>query len=353
MPLTAGKEESHVKPTTIAVDVATTALEIAVSNRAGRVTERHRLPRRRVLPFFRKQPATTVLLEACGSAHQWARELQALGHQVVLLPPHAVRPYVTRNKTDKTDAKALLEAYRNEDIHPVPVKSRDQQAIAAIHRLRSSWMATRTARLNALRGFARELGLVIPTGARHVIPHLRAALDDAESVVPNALRPLLAEGLEEIQQLEVRIHLAEKTLESLAEGLPAVARLQTIPGVGPLTSTALVAFVGDVQRFPSGRHFASYLGLTPRERSTGKTRHLGAISKRGDPYLRMLLVHGARAVLWRAREKKDPGRLRAWALTIENKRGHNKAAVALANKLARIVWAVWSKDMPFQEVTAA
>ena len=232
------------------------------------------------------------------------------------------------------------------------MKSPDQQALAAIHRLRSSWMATRTARLNALRGFAGELGLVIPTGARHVIPHLRAALDDADSVVPNALRPLLAQGLEEIQQLEQRMRLAEKSLESLAENLPAVARLQTIPGVGPLTSTALVAFVGDVQRFPTGRHFASYLGLTPRERSSGKTRLLGAISKRGDPYLRMLLIHGARAVLWRAREKRDPGRLRAWALALEVKRGHNKAAVALANKLARIVWAVWSKDIPFEEVTA-
>jgi transposase len=342
-----------VKPTTIAVDVATDSLEVAVSNRAGRVTERHRLSRRRVLPFFTKQEKATVLLEACASAHHWARQLQALGHHVVLLPPHAVRPYVTRNKTDQADAKALLEAFRNEDIHPVPVKTKDQQALAAIHRLRSSWIATRTARLNALRGFAKELGLFIPTGARHVVPNLREALDDADSPVPFALRPLLAQALAEIEHLEDRIDLAEKTLASLAKNLPDVERLQTIPGVGPLTSTALVAFVGDVRRFPSARRFASYLGLTPRERSTGKTRRLGAISKRGDPYLRMLLIHGARAVLWRAREKKDPGRLRAWALAIEKTRGHNKAAVALANKLARIVWAVWKKDVRFQEVTAA
>jgi transposase len=160
------EEESAVKPTTIAVDVATDSLEVAVSNRAGRVTGRHRLPRSRVLPFFRKQEKATVLLEACASAHHWARQLQALGHRVVLMPPHAVRPYVTRNKTDQADAKALLEAFRNEDIHPVPVKTLDQQALAAIHRLRSSWIATRTARLNALRGFAKELGLFIPTGAR-------------------------------------------------------------------------------------------------------------------------------------------------------------------------------------------
>jgi transposase len=183
-----------VKTTTIAVDVATAHLEIAVSNRAGRVSERRRLARSRVLPYFRKQPSATVLLEACASAHHWARELQGLGHKVVLLPPHAVRPYVTRNKTDKTDAKALLEAYRNEDIRPVPVKSPDQQALAAIHRLRSSWVATRTARLNALRGFAKELGLVIPTGVRHVALNLRAALEDADSPIPYSLRPLLAEG---------------------------------------------------------------------------------------------------------------------------------------------------------------
>jgi transposase len=342
-----------MKTTTIAVDVSSASLEVAVSTRSGHVAERHRLTRRRVLPFFRKQTTSTVLLEACGSAHYWARELQALGHEVHLLPPHAVRPYVSRNKTDKTDAKALLEAYRNEDIHPVPVKSPDQHALAAIHRLRSSWMATRTARLNALRGFARELGIQIPTGARHVIPDLREALEDAESVVPDMLRPLLAEALKEIQHLEARIRLAERTLESLASSLPAVAQLQSIPGVGPLTATALVAFVGDVQRFPSGRHFASYLGLTPRERSSGKTRYLGAISKRGDPYLRMLLIHGARAVLWRARSKKSPGRLRAWALALEAKRGHNKATVALANKLARVIWVVWRNDVPFQEVAIA
>jgi transposase len=342
-----------MKTTTIAVDVATAHLEIAVSNRAGRITERHRLARRRVLPFFRERPSATVLLEACASAHHWAREFEALGHRVVLLPPHAVRPYVTRNKTDRTDAKGLLEAFRNEDIRPVPVKSPDQQALAAIHRLRSSWVATRTARLNALRGFAKELGLAIPIGARHVVLHLHAVLADADSSIPDSLRPLLAQGLTEIEELEARVRLAERTLQSLAEHLPAVDRLQTIPGIGPLTSTALVAFVGDVQRFPSGRHFASYLGLTPRERSTGRTRRLGAISKRGDPYLRMLLIHGARAVLWHARTRKHPGRLRSWALRIETERGHNKAAVALANKLARIAWSVWRKDVPFQEVTAA
>jgi transposase len=180
--------------------------------------------------------------------------------------------------------------------------------------------------------------------------NLRAALEDADSPIPYSLRPLLAEGLAEIAQLDARIRLAEKTLASLAENLPAVARLRSIPGIGPLTSTALVAFVGEVQRFPSARHFASYLGLTPRERSSGKTRRLGAISKRGDPYLRKLLVQGARAVLWAARARKEPGRLRSWALRIEKERGHNKAAVALANKLARIAWAVWRKDVPFQEV---
>jgi transposase len=341
-----------VKSTTIALDIATTTIEVAVSHRPGRVHERHRLSRSKVRPFFRRQEPARVLLEACSSAHHWARELAALGHEVVLLPPHAVRPYVTRNKTDRTDAKALLEAFRNEEIFPVPVKSPDQQALAALHRLRSAWIAARTARLNALRGFLREFGLVIPTGARHVVPNVRAALEEVDSPVPDLVRPVLAEAIEDVTEIERRIALAADTLEALAHDMPAVVRYRSIPGIGPLTSTAVVAFVGDLKRFPTARRFASYLGLTPRESSSGKTRRLGSISRKGDPYLRMLLVHGARSVLWRARQDKNPGRLRRWALDVQARSGHNKAAVALANKIARIIWAVSTKETCYQEVAA-
>jgi transposase len=333
---------------TIAVDLAKSVFEIAVSNRPGHVSEHHRLPRSRFERFFAERQPTTVLFEACSSAHHWARELQRLGHSIVLLPPHTVRPYTMRNKTDRTDAKALLEAFRNQDIHPVPVKSLDQHVLATLHRYRSAYLAQRTARINTTRGVLREIGIAIPQGAHHVVTTVRALTVDPESTVPRALRPTLQEACTEILQLETRIHDIERQITSLTRDDPVVQRLRTIPGIGLLTATALIAFVGNIQRFPSGRHFASYLGLTPREHSSGLIRRLGSISKRGDPYLRMLFVHGARAVLWSAKKPKQPHRLYSWALALEQSRGHNKAAVALANKLARIAWVVWSKNSDFK-----
>src|SRR5262249_17876137 len=282
--------------------------------------------------FFAKRAPATVVLEACGSAHHWGRQLQSFGHRVVLLPPHSVRPYVTRNKTDRTDAKGLLEAFRNEAIRPVPVKTVSQHVLAALHRLRSGWLARRTGCINTVRGLLRELGILIPTGAQRLEPRVAALLEDPDSGLPDALRPALAEMLTELRGLERRIQLAEAQLEALA-------RLAPIPGLGVLTATALVASVGDIQRFPSARHFASFLGLTPRERSSGLTRRLGAISKRGDGYLRMLLTHGARAVLGGSKRRSQVrDRLRAWALEAESRPGHNKATLPPPNKLPRILW---------------
>jgi transposase len=333
--------------TTIAVDVAKSVFEVAVSDRPGRVRERHRLSRSQFSRFVSERRPATVLMEACGMAHFWGRHAQASGHRVVLLPPHAVRPYVPRNKTDRADAKGLLEASRNEGIRPVPVKSVAQQTLGALHRLRSTWQGTRTARINTVRGLLREFGITIPVGSHQVVPRVRQLL--GEPVLPEALRPALAEATNEIRELEVRMRTIEKQINALAEQTPVVARLRSIPGIGLLTSTALFAFVGDVQRFPSGRHFSSYIGLTPRESSSGLLRRLGAISKRGDAYLRMLLIHGARAVLLHAKKNRHPGHLQTWALQLEAQRGHNKAAVALANKLARIAWAVWKTGSDFTQ----
>ena len=275
----------------------------------------------------------------------------SLGHQPILLPPHAVRPYVRRNKTDRSDTKGMLEAYRNDEIRPVPVKSVAQQTLASLHRLRSGWLAERTARINTLRGLLREFGMVIPLGARHVVPTAWGYIEDAESELPDPLRPALAEICQEIRGLERRIKTIERQLAALAAQTPTVARLVTIPGVGLLIATALVAFVGDIGRFPSCRHFASYLGLTPRENSSGLRRRLGAISKRGDVYLRTLLIHGARSVLLAA-TRRAPDRLHTWALERKLARGHNKAAIAVANKLARIIWAVWKHDTTFHSQPA-
>jgi transposase len=340
----------------IAVDVAKNVFQLGVSDRPGKVKRTERLQRSQFLPFLATQPASTVVMEACGSAQFWARRIEQLGHRVVLLPAHLVRPYVRGNKTDRTDVKGILEAYRNEDIRPVPVKTPAHQALAALHRLRSAWVAERTARLNTIRGLLRELGIFIPMGARRVVPEVWAHLEDAESGIPDAVRPFLAEACEEVRDMERRIALVERQLESLAEQTPAIQRLLSVPGIGLLTATALFAFVADVQRFPSARHLASYLGLTPREKSSGNTRRLGAITKKGDVYLRTLLVHGARSVLARAKQTTDPARrdrLREWAAKVEKARGHNKAAVALANKMARLVWAVWRNDRDYQPTALA
>jgi transposase len=342
-----------MKSTTIAVDLAKSVFQVAVSNHPGKVAESHRLSRSQFLRFLAERQPALVLLEACGTAHFWGRKAQEFGHQVLLLPPGHVRPYVRRNKTDRTDTKGLLEAHRNEEIHPVPVKSVVQQTLAGLHRLRSAWMATRTARINLVRGLLRELGLPIPLGARHVVPRALAVLDAADSELPAPLRLTLGAAVQEIRELEARVVEVEKQLRALAAQTPVVKCLLSIPGIGLLTATALVAFIGEVQRFASCRRFASFLGITPRERSSGSTRRLGRISKRGDVYLRKLLIHGARSVLWAARRAKQPDRLRAWALRIQTTRGHNKAAVALANKMARIVWAVWRHETSYQSQPAA
>jgi transposase len=264
-----GEEESEMKHTTIAVDLAKSVFEVAVSRRPGQVAIRRRLSRGQFSRFLAEQAPATVVMEACGTAHFWGREARGRGHRVVLVPPHAVRPYVLRNKTDGADAKGLLEAVRNEALRPVPVKSVDQHVLASLHRMRSAWMATRTARLNTVRGLLRELGFVIPVGARQVVPQLWALVSKADSGVPEALRPVLTEAAREIGELEARVHALERSLEAMARTSDVVVRLRTVPGIGLLTATALVAFVGDAHRFTSGRHFASYLGLTPRERSSG------------------------------------------------------------------------------------
>jgi transposase len=328
--------------TTIAVDLAKNVFEVAVSKRPGKVSSRHRLTRSQFARFLAQQPPALVVMEACGTAHHWAREAEARGHRARLLPPRDVRPYVVRNKTDRADAKGILEANRNEDLRAVPVKTVEQHTLAGLHRLRSGWMETRTARLNTLRGLLRELGLAIPTGARQVLPHVETWL--GEGAIPSALQGSVASCAREVRELEARIREIEGQLEAISRESAAITRLRTIPGIGLLTATALVAFVGDPHRFPTGRHLASYLGLTPREHSSGPRRRLGRITKRGDPYLRMLLIHGARSVLHHAKRREQPDRLRAWALGRERALGHNKAAVALANKLARIAWAVARRE---------
>jgi transposase len=336
-----------MKNTVIAIDLAKDVFEVLTSKSPGKVSQRKRLRRNKLALFLEQQPRSTVLMEACSSSHYWGRRFSEMGHEVVLLPPHLVRPYVQGNKTDRADAKGMLEAYRNEEIKPVPVKSLEQQAVMSLHRFRSRWLGDRTARINAVRGALREFGFVIPLGARHVVPRTREWVQDCDSGIPDLLRPVLHSACNEIELLTQQIHAVERQLRAYAREDSRVQWLLSVPGIGLLTATALVAFIGTVHRFPSSRSFANFFGVTPRENSTGGRRRLGRITKRGDKYLRMLLIHGARSVLCSAKRSENPDRFRSWARHLSDSAGHNTAVVAIANKMARFAWAVWKQERMF------
>ncbi|MCW5626853.1 MAG: IS110 family transposase [Burkholderiales bacterium] len=338
--------------TVVGVDLAKSVFQLVVADASWTVRESHRLTRSQFERWFANRAVALVVMEACGSAHHWARWLQARGIAVKLLPAAYVRAYVKRNKTDAADAAALLEAARCVDIVPVRIKSVEQQGLQALHRTRSLWMATRTSRINALRGFCREFGIAIAQGARLGVEQIARVLADPHSAVPTLIRGTMVLLVEEIRLLEARIAQLERALSALARQSPACTTLLSIPGVGLLTATAMVAATsGSVQHFRDARHFASWFGLTPKEHSSGSTRHLGRISKRGDRYLRMLLTHGARAVLRAAKMAAQSGRdldpLRRWALGVQSRSNHNKAACALANKMARICYATLRDGEPY------
>jgi transposase len=263
---------------------------------------------------------------------------------------------VKKNKTDAADAAALLEAARASDIKPVAVKSIEQQALQALHRMRSAWMATRTGRINMLRGFCREFGLDVPVGAVRGLGQMARYIADEHSGLPTMLRAPMRLALEEIRLMEARIEQIERELAEFARRSEPCKVLSSVPGIGLLSSTAMVAAVSDPRAFDAGRRYSNFLGLTPREYSSGNNRYLGRISKRGDRYIRMLLTHGARSVLRAAtvarRSGRELDRLRTWALAVQARSNHNKATCALANKLARIAWAVWVKNERYQAAPA-
>jgi transposase len=348
------QKESEMNTTTVAVDLAKSVFQLAVSDESWKVLQTHRLTRSQFERWFINRDVSLVIMEACGSAHHWARWLNSLGIEVKLLPAQYIRAYVKRNKTDAADAAALLEAARASDIRPVRVKSVEQQALQGMHRIRSLWMGTRTSRINALRGFFREFGIAIPVGARTGVEVISRVLADPATAVPELIRGTARLLVEEIRLLEARVAQLERELAALAKHSPACTTLLSIPGIGLLTATALVAATsGDVSHFKDARHFASWFGLTPKEYSSGSSRTLGRISKRGDRYLRMLLTHGARSVLRAAKVADTAGRevcgVRRWALDVQGRTNHNKAACALANKLARICYATLRDKQPFGE----
>lgn len=329
--------------TTVTIDLAKDVFELAFADANYRVIERKRLKRAAFARGLENREPLQVVMEACGSAHYWARRFQSLGHAVTLLPAHQVKPYVLRRKTDRTDADGLLEAARCGAIRPVPIKTPEQQGIQGLHRIREHHKTQRTAAINLMRGLLREFGVTIALGAAKVRPAVLAALEDGDNELPMTLRHALAGLLDQVATHESAKRAIDAALTAFAQRDGRSQRLQRSGGVGVITATAMSASIGDFDRFPSGRHFSSSLGITPRECSSGNTRRLGRITKRGDTYLRMLLIHGARAALRAAvvaRKKGAPlDKTQAWALALADRSGHNKAAVALANKMARRLWA--------------
>lgn len=329
--------------TTVAIDLAKDVFELAFADASGRIVQRKRLRRPRFLAEFENRPSLTVLMEACGTAHYWARRLQALGHNPQLLPPRHCKPFVRGNKTDRADAAGLVVAHAVGGIRPVPVKSAEQQGVQALHRIREHHKHQRTASINVVRGLLREFGVAIPLGAAKVRPAALAALEDADNDIPIALRVRLAELLEEIAAHSAAMQRIEADLTEFAGRDVRSQRFQTATGIGLITATAISASQGELDRFPSGRHFASSLGLTPKEFSSGNSRRLGKLTRRGDIYLRQLLIHGGRSLLQSAALRRKQGkpldRLSEWAITLSDRVGHNKAACAVANKLARRLWA--------------
>jgi transposase len=344
------QEETTMDATTVAVDLAKNVFEVALANQAGRIIRRHRLTRGQFERFLRAQmPGTEIVMEACGTAHHWGRQCRALGLVPRLLPVQYVRAYVRRNKSDRTDTEALLEARRCGELLPVPIKTPDQQALQALHRVRTQWQTARTARINLIRGLLAEHGISLRVGAQTIRREVPALLAQPEPALPAVLCQVLARVLEELRDLDVRLKALDAQLAHLAATDAVAQRLQTIPGVGVITVTALLGSVPHIHQFRRGRQFASWLGLTPRESATGQHCWRGRISKRGDVYLRTLLIHGARSVVnnahRRARTRLVPlTPLQQWAVALAARRGLNKAATALANRLARIIWAVWRSD---------
>lgn len=341
----------------VGVDLAKSVFQLCIADASWRVTDSRRLSRAQFERFFVNRAVSLVVMEACGTSHHWARWMRSLGIEVVLIPAQYVRAYVRRNKTDAADAAALLEAARCVDIRPVRIKSVEQQALQSMHRTRSLWVATRTARINALRGFCREFGLCFALGSGRAVEKIAQAVADPETGLPAMLRGSMRQLLDEVRQLEARIAHLERELTELARHSPACVALLSIPGIGLITATAMVAATGgNVAHFTSARHFGSWLGLTPRESSSANTRHLSGISKRGDRYLRVLLTHCARSVLRTAKLAVTAGRpldrLRGWAMSLQDRSNHNKAACALANKLARICYATLRDGSPYVGATA-
>ncbi|MEE8562318.1 MAG: IS110 family transposase [Alphaproteobacteria bacterium] len=336
--------------TTIGLDLAKRIFQVHGADGEGRPVLRKKLRRAKLMPFFADLPPCLVGMEACASAHHWARELQALGHEVRLIPPQYVRPFVKTNKNDAADAEAICEAVGRPTMRFAAVKSADQQSVLMLHRVRELLVRQRTMAINALRGHCAEFGIVVAQGAPKVEELIAIIEDSDDKRLPSVAREALGALVGQLRSVQGRIKALEARLTAWHRSSEASRRLAAIPGVGVITATALVATIGDAAQFRSGRQLSAWLGLVPRQHASGGKARLGRISKHGDGYIRRLLVHGARTVLrWR---RAKPGTRPGWTDRLLARRPTNVVLVAMANKTARVAWALLRHERIYQPTHA-
>ncbi len=332
--------------TTVGIDLAKSVFQVHGVDERGKVSLRKQLKRSQIMGFFMNLPRCLIGMEACGSAHFWARKFTEMGHTVKLMAPQFVKPYVKTNKNDAADAEAICEAVGRENMRFVPIKNAEQQALLALHRARQGFVGARTAQVNQIRGLLAEFGIVIPVGIRRVSENMPGILGDAENGLPGISRELFSRLFSHFRELDRQVRQLEAQILAWHRDEPVSRRLQGIPGIGPITASALVGSIGDASSFKSGRQLAAWLGLVPRQNSSGGKEQLLGISKRGDTYLRTLLIHGARSVVRQLKLKTvEP---QGWLARLALRRNLNIAVVALANKNARIVWALLVHDRDYQ-----
>lgn len=334
-----------MKITTVGVDLAKNVFQIHAVDERGKAVLRKQLKREQVAPFFAKLPTCLVGMEACASAHHWARKLQGFGHTVRLIAPQFVKPYVKANKNDAADAEAICEAVSRPSMRFVAVKNVAQQALLAMHRVRQGFIKARTAQANQIRGLLGEYGLIIPQGIGHIARRVPRLLEDASNELPGTFRALIDRLLEHLKALDEELAQLEAQIKAWHRENEASRRLEQIPGIGPITASALVATMGEARNFSNGRQVAAWLGLVPRQHSSGGKTTLLGVSKRGDAYVRTLLIHGARSMILAMRRKANP---HGWLNDLVKRRNPNVAAVALANKNARIAWALLAHERSFR-----
>jgi transposase len=336
--------------TTIGLDIAKSIFQVHGIDAAGQVVMRRQLKRRYILKFFEKLPPCLVGIEACASSHHWSRELQALGHTVRLMPPAYVKPYVKRHKNDATDAEAICEAVTRPNMRFVATKTPEQQSCLTLHRTRHLFIRQQTAVINAIRAHLAEFGIVAPVGRHGVEQLLGIAADVNDKRLPEVARACVAALGAQLRMLKAQILEFDRMINAWHRSNEASRRLDDIPGVGPALATALVASIADPKAFRSGRDFSAWIGLVPKQNSSGGKDRLGNISKRGDRYLRSLFTTGALAVIRYA--KIHGTRHRPWLTALLARRPTKVAAIALANKIARMAWAMMAKGERYKEPAA-